>query len=496
MARLQGTNLRRADRTLRHKDAGTSSSSDLHGSRDEGHSIQPETAISRIEETASTQIPSTPVQAFGPNRDRGKSSHQRSPDGGVCLLPHDVSKAPTFAAPWSPSNTLCFSSTSANIGRRRSQRASMLLRSPARPGHASRMKQMFDEAGIGNMPSRDDEVVLYPQLPNVSRVASPLVRDHRCPPVPKDAPGSHLPPNDPHSAVAAIGHVNVTSIPTSDSSSGSWSDDSGYIALERARPLAGSGSPAHRIEDWLSALSHDDQEVDEEPSQKPAQRSEPEVSHQQANLQPITLEDKTRKPSFTLHLPSRQKVEPEFVWEGDVFLHDPFISRNSGRASTGRSTIAESCDRPPPSPRRYRHISDTCKRLFFDLPRPVTTNRSVLPPSTPKALGRVLSDSSVDAEDGEGGIELSPLSPNVCIERGPSRYHSAHNSQRNKSPMKSLTMTAFFTPPRHSSEQSKENAGAIESPLRNARTVRTLGSARGGIRFRCPPSRPCCLGER
>lgn len=46
-----------------------------------------------------------------------------------------------------------------------------------------------------------------------------------------------------------------------------------------------------------------------------------------------------------------------------------------------------------------------------------------------ECFGGISSADQDGLSDSEGGCELKPLSPNVCLERGPSRYHSAQRAR-------------------------------------------------------------------
>jgi hypothetical protein len=355
---------------------------------------------------------------------------QQAPDGHVSVPPHTVSRPSPLATRWSPPRTPCFSTASANVGRRRYQRSSMLLSSPPRPGHFNRMSQLFRRVGVPNRTAIDDESVLYPQLPNISRVSLPLRRDQ-----------TRLPAEKAYTS-------------TSESSSESWSDDSGYIIDDPAPSLVGSGAPAQRIEDWLARLSYDEgagkvvgakrkPRYEEEPAQDP---------FLDTKLQMTMDTNHIETPRSETHISSAPRPDQKLS-NGSLAL--PINPFDCSRSSTSKSaTSTDDSNHPSPLASSQRHVSDMCRRLFFDLPRPTTGVCITRSSSTSKAHGCLGLDPTADRKN---DVELSPLSPNVCIERGPSRYHSAHKTRSNTSPSKAPTLTSFFTPPRYSGEHMKEN---------------------------------------
>lgn len=422
--------------------------------------------------------PNNRLPSFRRNQHTGRSTH-RSPDGGVTLTQHDV--------PATPTPSLC---ASANIGRRRFHHGS-LLSSPARPGHASRMKQIFEEAGLESKPSQHG-VALYPQLPNISRATSPPPRDQKRQHVPQSTPaygpGSLLPSKELLSAAPEIAHSHESPTSSSKRSSGSWSGDSGYLVVGRqgASPKR-TVSIEDQIRDWLSTVSQAEVAgVNEGYSD----------ALRQETVEPTQSVDKTYELGNTRPLSSNRVENPKHPQSRHGLLHDPFMPDDSSDCSgskfstDGSNYVTAGSYRPPPSARSQRHISDVCKRLILDQPPPAMNQCTMkdqspgLAPVTPLALGRTVSINSPntlhDADD--GGIELSPLSPNVCIERGPSRYHSDYTS-----PRKLALEPPDCTPTKYKSEQMKANVVNDENMPQSAKTLRILGSARRGARFWPPP---------
>lgn len=279
----------------------------------------------------------------------------------------------------------------ANVGVRRSHYGSMLSQSPARAGYATRMRQLFEEAGRIDR----DSPRLYPQLPNISRKAS-TSPSKRIPIHQSTASTSYRPeslclaPSLPE-ADPALSDVQASLLYPSERSSGSWSDDSGYIVTSaRGQRCSFSVPPRERIYSWLR-----------------------EVSDSENCVAVCVAEDQNGAGSM-----------PEIC----VDTEDPFVSRVDERQSI--------------DPQRHRqqfkayqsfaprHVSDVCKRLGLDAQDdpyaspPSPAAYTPLPKKQISAANMSTRNEDIDLE--EGGIQLSPLSPNVCLERGPSRHHSKH----------------------------------------------------------------------
>jgi hypothetical protein len=83
----------------------------------------------------------------------------------------------------------------------------------------------------------------------------------------------------------------------------------------------------------------------------------------------------------------------------------------------------------------------------------------------------------------EGGVQLSPLSPNVCIERGPSRYHSPrnlHDASDAVTPSKHRPTSLFQSP------QLKENVVLQSYDFNETNGPHTSRTNRLETRFRRP----------
>ncbi|KAF2476356.1 uncharacterized protein BDR25DRAFT_375279 [Lindgomyces ingoldianus] len=306
-----------------------------------------------------------------------------SPDGGVSLHSSDITGTPNIRTP--PS-----SKRIANVGIRRSQYTSVLLESPARPSHASRMRQIFEEASFGKVvSSASNGMVAYPQLPNTSRAHSPTDRH----PQSSYGPGFLLPSNRPDSAEATPERLQRPT--SSENLSESWSGDSDYLITEhRYHRSSRSISPQPRIDDWLSTVSQEDGFSEEKCV----------VLRSQAT---------NSVPSASSILPSHyNRTPPPSVLMSSAIPSNPVLAHPG---------------------RLHRQVLDVClSKTEVDQPPKLEASQYhgiLLPPETPPGTTRsqlkqsCTPHESIDLDD--GGIQLSPLSPNVCIARGPSRYHSS-----------------------------------------------------------------------
>jgi hypothetical protein len=402
--------------------------------QDTDRSVRPGTAISRMEQTQTTTVP-----AHSQNRRRGNRP-SKLPEG-------------------------------ANIGRRRAQHSSsILLTSPARPGHASRMRQIFDAAATPIPTFCRTETALYPQLPNISRAASPPTSIRRGWVAPRAA---GLRTILQHAApLSAQANSKESSTLASESSSGSGSDDSKYIVFGHARSLAEAASTAHRIEDWLSTATLDINETEETSiTAETSNNSCPQASIAQDELRMASTVTHGRMTSSNWHSPIPQAVQPKSCCATHMLLHDPFVAGlSSGASSTGRSaTAAEDSCRTSTSPRSQGRVSDARRKLDFESLEFATKVSPAFATSTPKAINHIFSDAT---NDGDGGIEWSPLSPNVCTKRGPSRYHLAYTNRLAASPTRPPMQTSFFAPLRELVDLTKGTVVADRGLVLGTRTVR------------------------
>jgi hypothetical protein len=331
-----------------------------------------------------------------------------SADGGIAIGPPDGAYAnstannilidhgyaqPTVTASRLPEPNELTTSPSrlANIRVRRANNGSTLLQSPARAGHAARMRQIFEDAGRDHISPQPEQTVLYPQLPNVSRKASPTREcnreDEHCTSIssPIRRPESLCVSTSSFRMVQHKPQLNSPHI--SEQSSESWTDDSGYfIAGSRNRTFSLTVPPRDRINDWLTNVSEcewktpaTENKIESQPSNHPSPRSSP-----------LRLTDND---------PFSNSPELSQTPACDATVQDPFLDFDSTPHTTS---------------------------LFKALP----SRRLPIPSHTPTTTVTIRRHYSPTKESTleDGGIQLSPLSPNVCIERGPTRYHSARTS--------------------------------------------------------------------
>jgi hypothetical protein len=310
-----------------------------------------------------------------------------SPGGGEPNVPRTPGSSRRVSPPRTP-----WSSQRANIGIRRTCQNSVLLGSPARPGHATRMRQLFEDARLEDALSHHNHgVVLYPQLPNICRPCPSASRMRTSRP-------SLLPLSRQESPILSIqvSELNSTAPPKigpllrasvrSPSLSESWSGDFDYLVTEPLPPAPSPPAFSRPIKDWLVSL-------DDSFSHK----SNSAFNAQEISDMESFLPGQKKTESYRLNESNNRPPLPTFLRDGDPSLRvssslDPFrpfddnlnsfLSGNNGSNS-------------PSSP-----IEDN------------TNQRKTIPRSSPQQVP--------DTDD--GGIGLSSLSPNVCIERGHSRY--------------------------------------------------------------------------
>ncbi|KAL5119493.1 hypothetical protein ACEQ8H_002558 [Pleosporales sp. CAS-2024a] len=252
--------------------------------------------------------------------------------------------------------------------------SSKLAQSPARQGHAVRMRNMFNDASDADQYHRS--ATLYPQLPNISRKTLPTSPS-------KYRPESLcLPTNSP------VPHPPASLVYPSDGFSESWSDDSAYIVTTRA-PSHGSAVPSdERIRIWLEDLPHCDMPVS----------------------------------------------------NGHDF-HDAESERGPRRIPLHELTDTY---------RAYRYNANRLNSIHLtslnqdQTPAPRNCNTD--------EQGHGPPDDTHPFAD----MDLSPLSPHVCIHRGPSRYHSRRDFSEDSdmaTPSKH-PHAVDMQPPRHKGESS------------------------------------------
>ncbi|PVH97830.1 hypothetical protein DM02DRAFT_730287 [Periconia macrospinosa] len=416
MARRHGTSDSKRHRSTRLDE----SPSRLEIEASPGHTFCSITSRRVVNTTAINQTPTTPVQASS-----------RYEEGGVPLeVPHTPLRGTAqilSALSSTPTNE-------ANTGRRRVNHSSILSHSPARPGHCSRMKQIFEQAGKSSTPSVDCGRIRYPQLPDISDHSSSTNGEQKQPFV---LPGTiNASPNlRAFSPPSAIKPNSTTSTPLYGNFSESWSDDSGYINAESFTHKSAETSRCW-VQDWLSAVSEWDDDTDSK-------------SHRSSRSCSPKNDDVGKHGYFSgpLDTPPVHNISLPFRHRGYAPA-DPFVSL-TGANNANLVGSADGKFRPtyrvPPTTNKERHISDTCKQLNLS-PETGTTNSS-----SPKS-----------AQKPDMGLSL--LSPNVCIERGTSQQ-----SFKTVSGQKASKNAAYVI-----RQSSKENLAAEAETLYSSKMWQNL----------------------
>ncbi|KAG9189676.1 hypothetical protein G6011_06544 [Alternaria panax] len=345
-------------------------------------------------------------------------SVRASPDGGIAIGPSDgaytscitnnISTNHGYAQPIQVTSGLLKSndlldspSKQANIRVRRANNAPALLQSPARAGHAARMRQIFEDAGRGHTSTQPEQTLLYPQLPNISRKASPTREHNRdeqhCAPTssPTRRPKSLCVSTSSFRIVQHKPQLNSPHI--SEQSSESWSDDTGYfVAGSRNRTSSLTIPSRDRICDWLTSVSE---------CELKTPTVGDEIEGQSGNFSsPLALPPKLTDVDVVNKSPEQSPTSA-----CDTAIQDPFLDFDSDPRTP-------SLFKGLPA-RRFPALSSS---------KPLTSQAQTQSAETVTIHSRTSPAKRSILED--GGVQLSPLSPNVCIERGPTRYHSACTS--------------------------------------------------------------------
>lgn len=287
----------------------------------------------------------------------------------------------------------------ANIRVRRSNCGPALLQSPARAGYTECMRRIFEDAGREHQVPQSPTVDLYPQLPNISRKASASLVSSEVPRLKKSCSSSYGPDSLCLSMHLQLGlppqGEAQRSLPhPSERSSGSWSDDSGYIiTASRGRSHSFLAPPNEHIYSWLEGIC--------DPEDVPVEETVAETLDSRiscaARSSSITEDPFLTESSYTnlINTASLLKAHPK---------EDVMISHQN--CTTVRLA--------------HDHVGNTCTQC------PSTGQDA---PQNFAFARRMNTDPAEVQAVEEAGMQLSPLSPNVCIERGPSRYHSNRTSR-------------------------------------------------------------------
>jgi hypothetical protein len=359
------------------------------------------------------------------------------PEGGISLTSCERGATHTSTTERNGSaQQLCSPTTAANIRVRRSNRGSTLLHSPARAGYATRMRQIFEDAGRDQGELQSTSRALYPQLANISRKASPSPSNSPTKStdgLPRYRPDSLCLSANLRSIVASTGGVGVSLAHQSQRSSGSWSDDSGYIVTSNSHTRHSSFTltPDERIRIWLCELPEEKIEDVEEDGR---------------------MESVLERNADSI---DRRHNRDEML---------PFASDHTSPFGSDLHEYDATYTLPPHGP--LGDVPGVRNQLRFSAP-----NQFHIP--SPKARLRTSTQHDENVSDNrafpgdaqlleEGGIQLSPLSPNVCIERGPARYHSNRKPREMTAPCRLGSPTPIRAP------RLKENV-VLENEAGNSR---------------------------
>lgn len=307
------------------------------------------------------------------------------------------------------------SARAANICVRRSKYASTLSQSPARAGYATRMRELFEEASChGQLQSADS--ALYPQLPNISRKATPSAAkteaSQQIAASPSYRPESLCLPINLPVALSSVG-AQASVQRRSERSSGSWSDDSGYIITHS---LGRSSTSATLSKEWICNW------LEEVYDYRCDSRSDFRDGHDE-----LTAATQNERVAIEALSTKRTSKSCTTLPEQQAVLEDPFMGRENDQRSVTlhQTNLQQTSSQANLTP---RHMFNPCNP---SVPSYLSEAHTPPPKVGPGMESRKLPSATnasgvhVDVEgSGEGGVLLSPLSPNVCIERGPSRHHS------------------------------------------------------------------------
>lgn len=256
------------------------------------------------------------------------------------------------------------------------------------------MRQIFDV----NRQRQENQDVIYPALPNVSRQLLP--REKR---LVTDSPTSHYryhcTRQSPHLNQAVVQDNPTSSQATANNdqaSSETWSDDSGYLVSDGECVSTTTSFVAlsdGKVNYWLSAPYDNTFESNEE-----------------------NMSEHTAQSDYLPGL--RQPVTPDKT----IFGED--VPSNTANMNPRRSMLGTQA---------HRHASDTYKRIelaSLDVQQAGQTLKLIdtsmqLGAEQLKTTHHRQASTPACRDPGLGEPQLSPLSSNVCVERGPSRYNAS-----------------------------------------------------------------------
>lgn len=260
-----------------------------------------------------------------------------------------------------------------------------LSQSPARSGHSTCMRKIFDDP-LRPLSLRHQDVI-YPSLPNVSRQLQPLKkRYHGCDAVPRlhrSPPQEYQPDRDEPRASAHSASL---------SSSESWSNDSIYLEVKRlnASPSLAT-SPDERVRDWLLTTHHDG-----------GMNTGTEMTEDlEVCLDGPVPRDRT------------------------VIMHNNVVFKKSDMSTNEVAAY---------SPLSQRQISDTCEIFDFNQAPATQADRTISAPTRLRNAAATATDAHVTplqtcTSSSQEDYELRLLSPNVCTERGRSKHGNSRTTE-------------------------------------------------------------------
>jgi hypothetical protein len=301
-------------------------------------------------------------------------------------------------------------SPSANTRVRRAQYGLALTQSPARAGHSVRMKEIFGGAEYHGGNS------LYPQLPNISRRVASLPLDNAG----EDdkasrnsTPSSTELSSDSASLPQAIARpaqefpgASKLCIGESVGNNDSWSDDTGYLdASSSTRSSRINQLPAERIHAWLQTISDCDA----------VRNHDNDVC-----TSPLTSISAAAKKATRSAFESGQS--PLSIMDHPLDRHNQHVDDHDDEQDLSLGTnLGIDTASHGSTHSRPEHCPDTS----------MSSSTFVL--STRKKESSKFPAGKSD----EDVVDIKPLSPNVCVERGPSRHHltpKVHFSDRFSTP--------------------------------------------------------------
>jgi hypothetical protein len=410
--------------------------------------------VGHFRQAYKSQISSTSVEMSHTSQRDGRRVASSLSEAGIPLHPSDVPSTPKSSCKLSPSQTP-LSSQRANIGIRRARQTSVLLGSPARPSHATRMRQVFEDASLEDALSHPNHGVgIYPQLPNISRTCS-LVRR-----TPASRPSTPARSRLGSPILSVQFNESLSDAPPkiglllqastrSSSLSDSWSGDSDYLITKPPPPVPSPPAFSLPIKEWLDTVTPEDSFIQESSSTTSAQTLlDMEVSRlgQKKTLSPGSKKNKNR-PAL-----------PALLGDSDSSLQGSSISVSFCPVNDNFNSSLP-CSNGPDSP--SSPLRDT------------TNQRKSMPMNSPTAL----------QETDDGGVELSFLSPDVCTERGPARYRSRQDRRSPLGVTNPFKGEAARFQIRHTCSDNKILDTADETIRQTENPLRILGNTPKRTRF-------------